>query len=355
MVRSWLDAVKLNLLPALHAAQSKTLAALSFGMAQGGSCCSGLIAAHAPSCAKPASTQRRVERLLANQQLDATAAMLQLAGSVLRDWSGRRLLLILDETPRQQKLRCLKLSVAYHKRTVPLLGICYRPDRPPMPMPKLVRWMLRQVAAVMPPDVQITLLADRGLCWPTVIRQCRRLGWHYLLRLQSSTRVLLDDGSEKAVRQLLPCRGSQWLGPVRIFKKARWLKANVIAVWEARCKDRWLLVSDQPASYRCCASYCKRTWCEESHRDEKSSGLNWQNSRVNDPQHAQRLVLLMALASLLCISTGAALIKRGLRRWLDPHRRRRRLSVFQLGRRWLAHAISHDGLPIIHPASLAPP
>ena len=360
MVRRWQQTVKINLLPTLHAHQAKALGLLSWTMALAGSCCAGAIAPLAPAgTAKPASVRRRMERLLANERLDGVAALLQLTRSILHDWGGggRRLLLILDETPRQNALRCMRLSVAYRKRAVTLLSVCYRPNRPPMPMPRLVRWMLREVAACLPEGTTtVTLLADRGLCWPTLIRQCRRLGWHYLLRLQCDTRVRRpDDGGERPVVGLAPRRGTRWFGQdLRVFKNARWLRANVVAVWEPEANGPWLLVTDVPASYACCRGYCKRTWCEQSHRDEKSHGLNWQKSQVDDPDHAQRLVLLMALATLLCIATGAAAIKRGLRRRLFEPRWRRLDSVFRLGRRCLAYAVTHEQSLIPHPA-LPPP
>lgn len=358
MVRQWQQTVKQNLLASLHAHQAKALGLLSWTMALAGSCCAGAIAPLAPAGrVKPASVRRRMERLLANDRLDAVAAMLALTRSILRDWGGgggRKLLLILDETPRQNALRCMRLSVAYRKRTVTLLSVCYPPDRPPMPMPRLVRWMLREVAACLPQDTAVTLLADRGLCWPTLIRQCRRLGWHYLLRLQGETRVRLPDGTEKAVSELAPRRGTRWFGRgLRVFKKARWPRADVVAVWEQEAKEPWLLVTDAHAGYACCRRYCKRTWCEESHRDEKSHGLNWQKSRVDDPDHAQRLVLLMSLATLLCIAIGAAAIKRGLRRWFEP-RVRRLNSVFGLGRRCLEYAVTHEQ-PLVPIPALPPP
>ena len=343
MVSQWQQAVKHDLLAGLHGHQAKGIAVLSWAMAMAGSCAAAAVAPLVPSAAKPASVRRRMERLLANDRLDAADAMLRMSRSLLRDWGGRKLLLILDETPKHNHLRCMKLSVAYRKRTVTLLSICYRPQHPPMPMPKLVRWMLRQVADCLPKDTTVTLLADRGLCWPTVIRQCRRLNWHYLLRLQGDTRIRLADGTETAVSDLALRPGVRWFGQdVRVFKKARWLKANVVAVWEPACKGPWLLVSDTPASYARCQGYCKRTWCEESHRDEKSHGLNWQKSQVNDPAHAQRLVLLMALATLLCIAVGARAIKRGLRRVLFEPRTRRLTSIFNIGRRFLEYLMAHD-------------
>ena len=108
----------------------------------------------------------------------------------------------------------------------------------------------------------------------------------------------------------------------------------MVATWELGCREAWLLVTDLPATFMRCRNYCKRTWCEQTHRDEKSHGFNWHLSRVRDPAHAARLVLVMALATLLCLSTGTFVVKRGLRGLLEPVRRRL-LSVFQLGIRWL--------------------
>lgn len=356
MVFQWQQTVKHNLLSNLHGHQAKSLALLSWAMTVAGSCCAGAIAPLVPGASKPASVRRRMERLLANSRLDSVSAMLDLSRSLLRDWGGRSVLMILDETPKQNHLRCMKLSVAYHKRCITLLSICYRPDQPPMPMPKLVRWMLRRVAACLPEQLTVTLLADRGLCWPTIIRQCRKLKWHYLMRLQSDTRIKLEDGTEKVIGELADRKGKRWFGAdVRVFKKAHWLKVNVVAVWEPMCKEPWLLVTDTHGTYRCCQSYCKRTWCEELHRDEKSHGLNWQNSQVHDPKHAQHLVLLMALATLLAIATGVKAIKRGLRRQLFEPRLRRLSSVFQLGWRYLKYAIIHDQPLNLTEFSLPPP
>lgn len=356
MVLQWQQTVKDNLLAELHGHQAKALALISWAMTVAGSCCAAALAPFSPGASKPASVRRRMERLLANARLDATAAMLALTHSIFRDWAGRSVLLILDETPKQNHLRCMKLSVAYHKRCITLLSICYRPDRPPKSMPRLVRSMLRQVADRLPAPLTVTLLADRGLCWPTIIRQCKRLGWHYLMRLQSDARIKLPDGTIQSVGELARAKGTRWFGAdVGVFKKARWLKANVVAVWEPMCKEPWLLVTDLQGTYRCCRAYCKRTWCEQLHRDEKSHGLNWQDSQVNDPDHAQRLVLLMALATLLAIAMGVKAIKRGLRRQLFEPRLRRLSSVFQLGRRYLEYAIIHEQPPNLTLFALPPP
>src|SRR4051812_32273060 len=102
MVVQWQQTVKHNLLSTRHTHQAKALALLSWTMSVAGSCCAGAIAALAPvDTAKPASVRRRMERLLANSRLDAVEAMLELTRSILRDWDGRSVLMILDETPKQ--------------------------------------------------------------------------------------------------------------------------------------------------------------------------------------------------------------------------------------------------------------
>jgi hypothetical protein len=171
------------------------------------------------------------------------------------------------------------------------------------------------------------------------------LGWHYVLRVQGSVRVRpADGGAERSARDLAPHKGARWFGSGRVFKKAGWREASVVAVWEEPCKEPWLLVTDLPASFRRCQGYCRRTWCEQLHRDEKSQGFNWQRSRVREPGHARRRLLAMALATVLALCTGTWVLKRGLRRWLESTRRRK-LSVFQLGLRWLQMENEQAPLP----------
>jgi len=165
-----------------------------------------------------------------------------------------------------------------------------------------------------------------------------------VLRLQSGTRVRLGGGPiVKAAWELAGWRGAwRMCSGVEVFKDAGWRRANVVATWERGCREPWLLASDLPATLARCRNYCKRVWCEQGHRDEKSHGFNWQLSRVRNADHAGRLVLVMALAMLLCLSIGTYVIKRGLRKLLEPTRRRL-LSVFQLGLRWLRDRLVNGG------------
>jgi hypothetical protein len=355
ILRQWTHSVE-AIFEQMHAHQAKTLAAVSCGMALCGRCGSGHLAVAVPSLGKPvkaSSVRRRVERMLSNPRLKVSKACGLLARHILAHWSGRSLLLILDETPNGQDLRCMRISVGYRKRAVPLMWYCYRTDAPPLPMPKLIWTLLNRAARCLPPGVEVTFLTDRGLSWPSVLDCCAYLGWHYVLRMQHATRIVLDDGSEKPVDQLAPRPGSTWLGCGKVFKKSGWRQGNVVAHWQKGCKEPWLLLSDLPASFARCRNYCKRNWCEQTHRDDKSHGFNWQQSRVRNPAHAHRLLLAIALATLLAISLGTWVLKRGWRRVLESTRERR-LSIFQLGLRWLSSAVNQNR-PVSCAIYLQPP
>ena len=341
IVRDWRGCVAERLLPDLHGHQARALADFSYAAALAGHCQAGRLAGHTPTPARPASARRRFERLLANRRLRPRLAQRQLARAVLARWGGRTALLVLDETPRANDLRALTVRVAYAKRALPLASVEYRPQAPPRPLPQLVRGLLRQVHGCLPAGVTVVLLADRGLAWPALVDWCAERGWHYVLRLQGQTKVRLPDGGERTAADLAPRPGSRWLGAAEAFKKAGWRGANVVATWERGRDGPWLLLTDRRASLRHCRAYGKRMWAEESFRDDKSSGFHWEESRVGDPGHAGRLLLVVALATLLAASLGSAALKGGRRRELDPHRRRR-LSVVQLGLRWLRYAIAHE-------------
>ena len=329
-VCQWIHYLQHEVLTTLSQALASSLALFSLAMLEARSCQSGRLASKARSPALPASRRRRWERLLANPHFDSRMVQAALGQAIARPWLAPQALLLLDETSCRGQVRCLKVSLAYRKRALPLAWECYR-RRPRGGQPALVRRLLRRAAAVLPATTRVVVIADRGLAWPTVIDLCTGHGWSYLLRLQGQTQVRLADGQVRAVSALCPRPGAApWCGTAAVFKKAGWRPCQVIAQWPRGQRQPWLLVTDQSACQGRWRHYARRMWIEESFRDEKSQGLDWERSQVKALAHVDRLLAVVALAMLLAISVGSWLIKRGYRHEFDP-RRQRRLSVFQLG------------------------
>lgn len=339
--REWRACVCNEVLPDLHGHQAKVLAELSFAFLAAGSCQSGPAAASLPGPATAASVQRRIERTLANPRLKPSVVFHGVARFTAARLAGAPILLILDETFNGLGMACMKLSIAYRRRALPIAEVCYYRDRPPRRMPRLIIGLLKRAARDLLKGADVTLLTDRGLSWPKVLDAAAALGWHFVGRTVGTTRMSLRDGREVAAADLARRPGRRWVGRVRGFKKAGGRDIYVTAVWERDCRQPWLLVSDRARGYQAVRKYAKRFWTEELFRDEKSHGLQWRRSRVRDPTHADRLTAIMALATLLAVSLGTWVLKSGSRRWLESGRRRT-LSVFQLGLRWLRTVIFQD-------------
>lgn len=350
MLPPWVRMVQ-GLLPDLHGHQTKAVAAMALAMSCRESCRLSELGLAGPTAARPASVERRFQRLLANPRMDTKALAGELAGGLLSSWRGREAVLVLDETAQREPLRCMVLSVGYRRRAIPLAWACYDTRAMPASMEEIIRGLLEPVAAELPEGVEVTLLADRGLSWPSLLDLCVRLGWHYVLRLQGQTRLRGEGLPEAPVAERAPRPGTSWRGSGEVFKDAGWRRAGVVAEWPAGHKEPWLLATDLPPTAKRLRDYRKRMWIEQSFRDQKSHGFDWARSLVRQPDHAQRLMLIVALALRVLVALGAGVIRRGGRKLLERPDRRT-YSLFSLGRRLLLWCFYHDRAPP-RPATLS--
>jgi hypothetical protein len=335
-----------RILPTVPLRHRRVLGVFSLGVAQAQHCALARAAAAVPTAAKDSSVERRFGRFLANPRVLVPAIQAAISRAVLGWTHGTTIWLALDEThqghtPTGAALCLVAVRLLYRGRALPLAGVCHRPGAQVLPYPELIAALLTEVAAWVPADTRVVLLADRGLSWPGLLDTCRALGWSFLVRVQGQTRLRTPDGRERAVQDCVPAAGAVWLGGGQVFKKAGWRTTNVVAVWPATAAHPWLLITDLPPTRRRCAEYARRMWEEASFRDDKSAGLHWNHSRVRDPHHAARLLLVLQLALCFVLAVGSQVIKRGWRPLLE-RRTRRQLSLCTLGLRWLHRHLTHD-------------
>jgi len=327
-----------RLLPEVGRWQQRALALFSLGIASVRHCSLAQVAAGVPEAATVPSVTRRFERLVANQNLDVTQARGAIGRAVLSQAAGRTVWLALDATPQGHtasgpRLEMLALRLLYHERAIPLAWVCYRPGQAPAPVAQLIATLIDEVAALVPSSTQVVLMTDRGLSWPSLIDQCRQVGWSFLLRVQGQTRVQTADGRIQSIRDLTPRPGTRWQGTGCAFKDAGWRDLNVVAVWRRGTTQPWLLVTDLTPTWRLTTAYRHRMDEEESFRDDKTSGFDWDASRIRDPAHMDRLLLVLQLAVCFILAQGTFVLQHGLRHILERPDRRS-LSIFSLGLRW---------------------
>jgi hypothetical protein len=250
-------------------------------------------------------------------------------GWVLGLWGKAALLILVDETKLSDHVAVMMVGVAYQASAIPLIWRVYVPaDYPEEGQVALMSELLAQLQAFLPPEQAALLLADRGLgTSPSWQEWLSNTGWRYLLRVQRSTLIRLPNHKPQPLRRLVGY-GQTWTGQAHVFKKAGWQWKWVYLVWEVGYAEPCCLFSNQADLSP--ALYSRRFQQEASFRELKSDGLQWQRSQVWLPEHVERLLLVLALATLWSLTEGTKVA------FLYPlPRRQQRLSVFRLGRDYL--------------------
>ena len=337
-VYQWMDTVARQI-PQVRKSQAKVWAAFSWGVAVARRCSQRGVAEALPTLGKPDTVERRLQRFVANPRLDWRVGAQGLTAWILRRLhSPGPLVLLVDETSLQAHLKVMVVSLAYRGRALPLAWWCYRQTAWPMGQVALIRTLLHQVAPHVPAGCPVLVQADRGIgCSPDLLAAIEALGWFFLVRVQRTVRLQVA-GREVAFGTLVPKPGARWAGAVRAFKKRGWRPCWAVGRWQGRYAQPWLLLtnwSQAQANW-----YGLRMWEEAALRDLKSGGWQWHRSQIRSPAHANRLWLVLALASAWMSSVGTQVIRHPRLRREVTYGKRWRHSVLQLGlrlfTRWLA-------------------
>jgi hypothetical protein len=312
------------------------------------------IAEGLPMLGKPDSLERRLQRWISNPRINITVCFRWWIRWVWSCFDEHRAILLVDETHLGSHLSIMMVGVAYKQRCIPLIWRCYTAKAyPEEGQVKLIAGLLQQVAEAAhwshPPLVQ----ADRGLgTSPRLIKEIETMGWRYLFRVQSHTKLVTRRGTAIALDRLVHKPGQQWRGHGVVFKKRGRIPAFVHVLWMGRQSEPWCLVSNDPLIWG--QTYAIRMWQEAGFRDLKSGGWHWDRSQVWKPIHAQRLLLILAVAYAWTLTQGIFVLE-GEKHYRQrvTRGRRQRFSIFRLGLRHLKQALYH-GQPVCPELFFAP-
>ncbi len=350
MLREWYE----RRCPGLTRGQRRWVAKLVCAVVEAGACTQPALATALQrlglSRATCESGQVELRRFLRDPGVTAARASAPVVRQTLAGWAAEVLLLIVDQTSLKGRLARLEVAAAYHGRAVPLSRALWPATgiAAPATWPTLFARVLDAAQAVLPPDRPVVVLLDRGFVSPAVWDAVRARGWHPVLRAQRTVRLRTADGAERPVGDLLGAQPGLVALAGAVFKKGGWRTASVTALRRDGQAEAWLLLADLPPGLQRAVEYAVRMHIEESFRDDKRHGWQWEASRVTDPDRASRLLLVLHLASLWCLSAGAAAVQAGrAARWIRPARPA--WSLVRLGWTWLRHALRHpEPVPLHH-------
>jgi hypothetical protein len=336
----WIDELA-HRMPCLGKWQVTGLALFSLGVVWAERSTLTKVAEKLAAFGAPDSLERRFQRWVSNPRIDIRVCLTCWVRWVVKAFDHDRLVLLVDETKLSNHLSVMMVGVAYEQRCIPLVWRCYQRHSGQV---KLIEDLLQIIAGAVtfthPPLVQ----ADRGIgTSPALIKVVHDLGWRYLFRVQNRSKVMTRKGHFIALNRLVHKPGQRWSGYGVVFKQRGRVRAYVHVIWARGQSEPWCLVTNDPLVMG--DWYAVRVWQEEGFRDLKGGGWQWQRSRVWQPDHADRLVLVLALAYAWTLTQGALVMHSPdlLRR--ITRGTRKRFSIFRCGLRFFSLALArHEPL-----------
>ncbi len=279
---------------------------------------------------------KQVDRLLSN----AGVVVWELFAPWVREMVGQREAIVVamdwtDFDADNQATLALNL-VTRHGRATPLLWLTVDKDELKDQRNDFEDLCLCRLKALLPEDVAVTILADRGFGDVKLFEFLDRLGFGYVIRFRGNVQVAAADGETRLA--------ADWVGKggrARLLRGAKVTAARhkvgaVVCVHATGMKEAWHLAASDASSSagQIVKLYAKRWTIEPGFRDSKDLrfGMGLSALRIGDPQRRDRLLMLNALAILLLTLLGAAGESLGMDRLLRTSTVKRRVhSLFRQG------------------------
>ena len=313
----WVEMVSTHL-PKLSRPQAKVLAYWSFGMVLAKSCGITLVCAALAlqlGCSEASLLQRLREWCYSAKDkkgkkrcdLDVSTCFGPLLQWILAWWPADepRLALAVDATTLGNRFTVLVISVVYRGCAIPVAWKVVGALEKGAWQPHWLK-LLEQLRDSVPAHWTVIVMSDRGLYAPWLYAKIVSLGWHPFMRINKQGHFRpKGEGKFRSLATAAPSVGSAWCGVVDCFsQETSRLQCTLLARWDEGYEEVWLIVTDLAPAQATAVWYGMRSWIEGGFKDTKRGGWGWHQTKMTDPQRAERLWLAIAVATLWVVSVG---------------------------------------------------
>lgn len=314
-VYQWIDTIAMRF-PLISKPQAVGLALWSFGMMLAHSCSLSAVANMlSPLLGQSFNTMR--ERLRdtyreadakAGKQrveLDVTDCRASWLAWILDGWKGNQLAVAIDATSLGQRFAVLVISVVYRGCAVPVAWKVLRANEKHPWKPEWLA-LLKQFKGLVPAGWMVIVLADRGLYAKWLFEAIVQLKWHPYLRVNTQGSFRPEgEFNWQPFSSFVPSKGKRWQGRGTAFSgKKTQLRCTLLGCWGEDYQDPWLVLTDLAPECADTCWYGLRAWIEQGFKRSKRSGWQWQHTRMDDPERAERLWMAIAIATWWLLSVG---------------------------------------------------
>jgi hypothetical protein len=253
---------------------------------------------------------KRCYRFCANDQVESSEAMRGIVNRLLR--KRKKPLLVALDWVDIKGYQTLMASAVLKGRSTPLCwasckGHVYDGHKSRNAFEESLLLVLR---SMIPTQVKVIILADRGFGRTALASFCQRQGFNYLIRIQPKVTVrlhgfhgkLLDYPVKKGIAKVLK-RVS--------YRSDEAVTQSVVVRWPKDLPPKrdecWFLMTDlSGTAYQLCRLYGKRMTIEQLFRDGKNKRNGWslRDTQLSSPERLDRMLLILAVAYLLLCGMG---------------------------------------------------
>jgi len=282
---------------------------------------------------------KRVDRFIGNHRIEPIEAM---RGVVQWLAKPRRRLLVSIDWLDIRNFHCLVLAARLHGRAIPLLWAVYRYQDFYRSQNNLEYGLLRVFRTMVPESTQVVILADRGFGRAEMARECQKLEFSYIIRVEPKVYIRAHGFSGNLTS--LPIRtGQQTILHNVLYRKQKPVTQHIAVVWRSGESEPWFLMTDleRIRANRLTAVFGKRMSIEEYFRDTKSkrNGFALRLTMIKSSERLSRFLLIFALAYILLVTVGLYAQKRFQPRQWCSNNRAGECSFFTIGKVMLNTAL----------------
>lgn len=280
---------------------------------------------------------KQVDRLLSNEKLSVSDSFAYTVPYAIG--ARKEIVVAMDWTDfAADEQATLQISlITSHGRATPLLWKTVNKRELKNKRNDIEDELLHRFKEVLPTDVKVTVLADRGFGDIKLYDYLRQqLGFDFVIRFRGNI-IVTDTKGESRTAQ-------EWVGVDGRARKLKQAKLTgqayevplVVCVKAKKMKQAWCLAASNAglSASQLVRWYAKRWGCETQFRDTKDLhfGMGLSETSIKDCQRRDRLLFISALAVMILTLLGAAGEKLGMDRQMKVNTVKHRThSLFRQG------------------------
>ena len=191
------------------------------------------------------------------------------------------------------------LAVRYGERALPVL---WRVEARGAIGFAVQKALLDAAVPLLPEGADVCLMADRFYGTADLISLCQDREWDYRIRLKGNL-VVRDTGERTTTGQLAKDRLFALENVQLTAKKAT---TNIGVIHDPDHAEPWIIAMSATPGYLKTLDYSARWAIEPMFSDFKSRGFGVEDTQIQHSDRLARLLLVMALALYIAVSTGQA-------------------------------------------------